>query len=240
MDRDGLRQGAVLAAVVGGLVGGVTEDHGDSDESPSPVLPADWAFGIWGPVHAGTLAYAVQTLRPSRRSDPLLRREGWPVALANAAAGAWVRLPGRQRRRLPAIAATVAGAATAYGRARPAGTAEAVSAVDRWTVRAPLVLFTGWVTVASAAGATEVLLAEGVDARPRGRDAWAVAVLALVAGAAAAVTSRVPVSAGYPAAVVWGLGATAARSLPRHRVPGIAAATGAAAVGAAAGATARR
>ncbi|MGY1689618.1 hypothetical protein [Geodermatophilus sp. SYSU D01105] len=85
-----------------------------------------------------------------------------------------------------------------------------------------------------------MLLAEGVDVRPRGRDAWAVAVLALVAGTAAAVTSRVPVSSGYPAAVVWGLGATAARSLPRRRPPGVAAAAGAAAVGAAAVAAGRR
>jgi hypothetical protein len=223
----------VAAAVVGGLVSGVTEDYGDSDASPSLVLPADWAFGIWGPVYAGVLAYAARSLRPSLRTDPLLRRTGWPVAVANAAAGVWVRLQDPPRRQLPAIALTTAAAATAYARARPAGTVEAASAADRWTVRVPLGLFTGWVTVAAAAATAEVLAAEGFPA-PRTRQAWAVGVLGLVAGVAAQVTRRVPTTRAYPAAVVWGLAATAARDLPRAPVPAVAAALAAAAVAAAA------
>jgi hypothetical protein len=232
VDRDSVRQGAVLAAVVGGLISGATENYGDSDESPSLVLPADWAFAIWGPVYAGTLAYAAQTLRPSRRTDPLLRRTGWPVALANAAAGVWVRLQDPPRNQLPAIALTLAAAATAHGRAASAPAEGTASTADRWTVRLPLGLLSGWVTVATAAATTEVLVAEGWS--PRHRDAWAVAVLGVVTGVAAAVTRRVPTSRGYPAAVVWGLGATAARSAPRSPVAGVAAALAAAAVAAAA------
>jgi hypothetical protein len=233
VDRNALRQGAVAAAVVGGLVSGVTADYGDSDESPSLVLPADWAFGIWGPVYAGTLAYAWQSLRPGRRSDRLLRRTGWPVALANAAAGVWVRLQDPPRRQLPAIAVTTAAAATAYARARPISVGEAASAADRWTVRVPLGLFTGWITVAAAAATAEVLAAEGFTA-PRSREVWAVGVRGLVGGIAARVTRRVPTSSAYPVAVVWGLAATAARTLPRAPVPAVAAALAAAAVAAAA------
>ncbi len=223
MDRDTLRPAALLAGVVGGLVSGATGDYGDAEDSSSLVIPASWAFGIWGPVYAGSLAYAVQSLRPSRRDDPLLRRTGWPAALAYAGAGTWVRLQDPPRRQLPAIALTMAAAATAYARARPAGSDETASAVDSWTVRAPLGLFAGWITLATAAATTEVLLAEGVDAPPPVRDACAVVVLGLAGGIAATVAHRVPVSAAYPAAVVWGLAATAVRSLPRRRIPGVAA-----------------
>lgn len=229
-----LRPAAVLAGVVGGLVSGATGDYGDADESASLVLPADWAFGIWGPVYAGSLAYAAQSLRPSRRDDPLLRRTGWPAALAYAGAGTWVRLQDPPRRQLPAIALTMAAAATAYTRARPAGPADAASAEDRWTVRVPLGLFAGWITLATAAATTEVLLAEGLDTPAPVRDTCAVAVLGPAGGVAATVARRFPVSTAYPAAVVWGLTATAVRSLPRRRIPGAAAALGAVAVGAAA------
>ncbi|MGY1779447.1 hypothetical protein [Geodermatophilus sp. SYSU D01036] len=76
MDRDVLRQAAVVAGVLGGMVSGVTGDHGDGAESDSRVLPADWAFGVWSPVYAGSLAYAAETARPSRRRGPSCR--SWP------------------------------------------------------------------------------------------------------------------------------------------------------------------
>jgi hypothetical protein len=65
----------------------------------------------------------------------------------------------------------MAAAATAYARALPRDDAEAASAADRWAVRVPLGLFTGWITLATAAATTEVLLAEGVEDPWPGADA---------------------------------------------------------------------
>ncbi|MGY1666312.1 hypothetical protein [Geodermatophilus sp. SYSU D00696] len=166
MDSDDLRRAAVVAGVLGGLVSGATGDYGDAEASDSRVLPADWAFGIWFPVYAGSLAYAAETARPSRRRDPLLRRTGWPAAAAYALAGTWVRL--RPRQQVPVLAATMAAAALAHARAG-GGPARPT---DRWTVRVPLGLFAGWLTLASVAAPTEVLLAEGVRPGPRAADAW--------------------------------------------------------------------
>ena len=81
---DRLRAGAVVAGVVGGLLSGATGDYGDADDSPSRVLPANYAFGVWAPIYAGSLVYAADSLRPSRRGTPLLRRTGWPAAPAYA------------------------------------------------------------------------------------------------------------------------------------------------------------
>ncbi|WP_116452800.1 hypothetical protein [Blastococcus litoris] len=228
MDRDRARQGAVAAAVVGGLVSGATGDYGESDESPSVVLPADAAFGIWIPIYAGSLAYAVRTLRPGRSDGPLLRRTGWPAALGYLLAGAWVRLQHPPRLQLPAIAATTAAAVTAYRRSRADSPDDPGSRGTRWAVREPLGLFAGWITLAAAAATTEVLLAEGRDAAPSRRDSWGVGVLAVATAAAVATTRSVPGSPGYPAAVAWGLGGTAARNLRRRRpVPAAAATLGA-------------
>ncbi|MGY1671832.1 hypothetical protein [Geodermatophilus sp. SYSU D00710] len=228
MDSDDLRRAAVVAGVLGGLVSGATGDYGDAEESDSRVLPADWAFGIWFPVYAGSLAYAAETARPSRRRDPLLRRTGWPAAAAYALAGTWVRL--RPRQQVPVVAATMAAAALAHTRAG-AGPARPA---DRWTVRLPLGLFAGWLTLASVAAPTEVLLAEGVRPGPRAADAWGVAMTGAAAAIASAVARGIPSSRGYPAAVVWGLVAAAVRNaMAGRRVPAAAAALAAGAVTAA-------
>jgi hypothetical protein len=228
VDRDLLRQVAVASGVVGGLVSGATGDYGDAEESDSRVLPAGWAFGIWFPVYAGSLAYAAETARPARRRDPLLRRTGWPAAAAYALAGTWVRL--RPRQQVPVVAATVAAAALAHARA---GDPDATGR-DRWAVQRPLGLFAGWLTLAAVAAATEVLLAEGVRPGPRAADAWGVAMTGAAAAIAAAVTRRVPSSRAYPAAVAWGLAAAAVRNgAAGRRLPAAAGALGAAAVTAA-------
>lgn len=225
--RDGLRQAAVIGAVVGGILSGTSEEYGDAEESLSRVLPADWAFAIWAPIFAGWLAYAAHQARPSRRADPLLRRTGWPVAVTTGVAGTWVRLQRRPLLQLPVIAGTTAAAVTAYARAVPASDEQARSPVDRWVVREPVGLTAGWLTLAAVAATTEVLLAIGCRDLWPGERVWGVGMLAAAGAIATTVTLRLPISAGYPAAVTWGLVATSARELPRRPASGIAAATAA-------------
>jgi hypothetical protein len=111
-------------------------------------------------------AYAAHPARPSRRTDPLLRRTAWPVAVTTGLVGTWVRLQRRPLLQLPVIAATTAAAAAAYARAVPASEQEVTSAINRWVVREPVCLTAGSLTLAAVAATTEVLLAVGR------RDLW--------------------------------------------------------------------
>jgi hypothetical protein len=102
-------------------------------------------------------------------------------------------------------------------------------------VGAPLGLLAGWITLATVAAFTEVLLAEGVRPGPRAADARCVAMTGAATAIAGAVTLRVPSSRAYAAAVTWGLGAAAVRNATRgRRLPAVAGALGAGAVAAAA------
>jgi hypothetical protein len=225
-DRDVLRQCAVAAAVAGGILSGATGDYGDADESTSRVLPANYAFAIWLPIYAGAVGYAVHQARPSTRRNPLLRRTGAAVAASVGLSGLWVRAP-RPLLQVPLILATTSTALLGYARAAPADEAERRSASARWLVRAPLGLFSGWITLAAVAATTELLAAAGTPVPAPGPDVWGSAALAAATAAAAGLTRRLPVSAGYPAAVAWGLAGVAARTAGRYPLPGATAALGA-------------
>jgi hypothetical protein len=230
MTWDGVRQAVVVGSVVGGIVSGATGDYGEAGPSPSLVLPADYAFTIWGPIYAGSIVYAVQQARPSRRADPVFRRTGWAAAAAYGLAGTWVRVQRHPRLQLAVIGATAAATALSYARARPATPQEQLSAQDRWTVRVPLGLFAGWITLATAAGGTEAIMAARGGDLPVDHTRWAVGVLTVTGAAVATIGRRAPLSPAYPAAVSWGLIGTAVRSIRRSRGTGLLAAAAAAVV----------
>ncbi|WP_369051851.1 hypothetical protein [Kineococcus terrestris] len=227
--RDVVRQGAVVLALAGGIISGATGDYGRASDSASPVVPADYAFTVWVPVYAGAVAYAAHQARPSRRADALLRRTGWPLAAAVALSGTWVRLQDPPVLQLPAVAATTSAALLALVRAQPRSSAEDESTAARWLVRAPVGLLAGWLTLATTAATTEVLLASGVPTPRWGSDATGALVLAATAGAALAA-ARLPRVGAYAAAVTWGLAAVAVRGARRWPATAAVAAAGAGAV----------
>lgn len=230
MDLDVCRQSAVVGGLITGIALATRGDYGSADETPSLVIPANYAFGIWAPIYAGAVAYAGYQALPSQRDDPVLRRAGWASAVGYLSSGLWALvLPQKRFWATEALlATTMASAAVAYARTVDG---EATTA-QRWLVRAPLGAYAGWITLATAASTTEALLLEGVGGLGLGEVPWAVLVLAAAGAVAAAVTQRVPASPAYPAAVVWGLVGTAVQQLPRSRLVGATAAAVAAGVGA--------
>lgn len=236
MDKDRLRQVVVVAATTSGIAIGATADYGSAGTSGSTIIPANYAFGIWAPIYVGSLAYAVYQALPSRRRDPLLRRVGWPAAAAYFLVGLWVRTDTLWLYE-GLIAASLIAAAIAYGRLGPA--VAGTSRAETWLVRAPLGLFAGWITLATAAGTAEGLLASGVDDLGLGPTVWGVLVLLVAGAVAGTVTLHVRASLAYPVAVSWGLVGAAVQHLPTTPATGGTAAAMAALVAAAAAWTAR-
>ena len=226
MRQDLVRQLAVAGAVVGNIASGLTQDFAGAQRDPALVLPARWAFAIWGPVYAGALAYVVDQARPDRSADPVLRRTGWPLALAFAASGTWIRLDRRPGAQLAAIAASAASSAWLYRNAREQPGDGRRGGLDRWTVRMPVGLYTGWVAVASLVGATETLRRvrpRGVDPDSRG---WALGVVA-TGTTVGLLARRRPLAPSFPAALAWGLAAVAVQVRGRDRTVCAVAAAGA-------------
>ncbi|MEO1015605.1 MAG: hypothetical protein AAFX08_10505 [Pseudomonadota bacterium] len=62
---------------------------GRSDASRTFLIPAGFAFVIWGPLFLGSLAFALYAFTPAAMRDPLTARVGWLAALSYWGNAAW-------------------------------------------------------------------------------------------------------------------------------------------------------
>lgn len=233
---DRVRTGALLAAaaaqlvvpVIGPLLG-QSEIAEVSKRTRSIVTPPDWAFGVWGPIFAGSAATAVVQALPAQQTAPASRQAGWWLAAAAAGNALWegVAQSGRYRATPPILWGIVAAAGAAHAalqRVEPTAQARLATGSNG--------MLLGWTSLAASINTADVLLdVLGLD--PDTRQGRLVS-LGLVGAAAAGVTGVVAASRRGAAAVAsttsWGL-STLAANTPRTAVR----ATGWAAVSSVAG-----
>lgn len=60
-----------------------------SSEVRTLITPVGWAFSIWGPLFAGSFAFAIYQMLPSKADDSLLARLRWPAAGAFMGNAVW-------------------------------------------------------------------------------------------------------------------------------------------------------
>ena len=212
MDATGKDAARGLAVVLGAVL--QVAAAGDevarvAAENRSLVVPAGYAFAIWGPIFGLILAYAVYGALPANRERPVLRRTGWFVAGACVMNAVWeIVFPARWFALAQVvIVAGFALACLAYLAAVHGGP---VGRRDALLVGLPLGLLAGWLTAATAVSFATTSVALGLE--PRG---WVAvtsgAFLLLAAGLVAAALVRAgrpgpPAAWGaYAFAVLWAL-----------------------------------
>jgi hypothetical protein len=134
-----------------------------SDENGTLVVPAGYAFSIWGLIFLLCLAYAVYQALPANRESPLLRRVGPFSAGAFLFNGLWeILFPARQFLLAQAvIVAIFVCAAIAYLRIARSERG-ILSAAERWLVALPLGLLFGWITAATLVSFATTFVALGL------------------------------------------------------------------------------
>ena len=132
-------------------------------ETPSLVIPADYAFAIWGPIFLLCLAYATYQALPANGQNPLLQRVGWFLAGAFFLNGLWeVLVPLRQPVVLQAILAGIF-ACLVVGYVRLVRSDRSVwNRANRWLVALPLGLIFGWITAANVVSFNDTLVELGL------------------------------------------------------------------------------
>ena len=233
---DVARQAATVLGVIfqigGGALAGETVGR-VSAENPTLVVPTDYAFTVWGPIFALSLAYAVYQALPGQRQNPLLRRVGWFVAGAFAGNGLWqILFPAELFVASQVLFVGVAACAVAalVGLARY-HREYGLGRTERWLVALPVGLLAGWVSAAVFAGVATTLVGVGVldgGAVEASLGSIFLIVAVVVASVVVRSTRRGPVQ-GYVAfggAVVWALVAVVANQYGASGITTLAAALG--------------
>ncbi len=168
-------------------------------ENP-PVQPAGYAFSIWGLIYLWLLISAGFGLW-QRRDDPQWDYTRFPLLVSLVVGAIWLPVALQS-----AIWATIliwvmlVGALVALIR---------TPEDDLWLLRAPIGLYAGWLTAASAVSIG--LIGSGWGIPPFGQVGWALTAIAL-AVAIALVILRLRASLLYGTALVWALAAITARN----------------------------
>ncbi len=188
-----------LSPVVAGSFGGFAPDAFPVPQDDPPVQPAGYAFAIWGLIYLWLVLHAAYGAW-ARRDDPGWRPARPPLTLSLALGALWIPV---------ANASPLWATAMIWAMLLPALVALLrAGRGDPWLLDAPLGLYAGWLTAASAVSVGLCLAGWGVTGPVAA--ARLALVLALVV---AAFTLRRRPSAGYLAATSWALAAIAVQNL---------------------------
>ena len=201
----------IVAGPLGMLIFGVGVGA-VSDANSTVVVPAGYAFSIWGLIFALCLVYAVYQALPSNRENALLRRVGWLSAGAFLLNGVWSLVFPAQLfvTSQVVILGVFLCSGTALLLSSRAGGERRPSRVERWLVALPLGLLFGWITAATLVGFATTLAAVGTLNGGLGEALIGVGLL-LAGGLIATGVVRAAQSGpwqgilAYSAAVLWAL-----------------------------------
>ncbi len=171
----------------------------------TPVVPAPYAFSIWGAIFALALAWGFWQMRPAQRADPRLARLRGPAAAAFALMLLWMvvaQLTPNGWHLLAIILALMAAALVAFLRA--AGQ-RMDGAGWRWVARPLFGLLAGWVSAASIVNLSGAAATAGVTWGGTDPVLVAMGLILLAAGIGSAVLRRGRGDLWYAGALLWAL-----------------------------------
>jgi hypothetical protein len=221
LDRDILRQflnlTAILAAFginvwaniapINGLTIGAISNTFFQDVL---IIPANYAFAIWGLIYLGLITLGVYQVLPNQRENPRLRRMGYFLVVASLAQIAWVfsflyRLFTLSLVAMVAILLPLIGIYLRLG----IGLAR-VSRPQKWQVNIPLSIYLAWISVATIVNVALTLYRLGWGGWGISPVVWTVIVL-IVGAAIAATVSIQRADIAFVLVIVWAYVAIAVR-----------------------------
>lgn len=184
-----------------GAFGGFEPSQFPVPQVDPPVVPAGYAFSIWGLIYVLLLVHAVFGLL-KRDEDPFWDKTRWPLIVSLGVGASWI--PVAQISPLWAtvliwimlVSALMALFRTGSGR-------------DRFVLKTPLALYAGWLTAASFVSAALLGAGYGILTDAVG---WAWLGLGFALALACAVQWRLGNTPEYGLAVAWALVAVCVRN----------------------------
>ena len=175
-----------------------------SDQFDTFFVPAGYVFSIWGLIYIGLIALTIFQALPSQRENPRLVRVGWWLVAGNLANAAWIFLWHYQQFALTLIAmlTLLVSLLNIYVGIRK--DSQNISLAERLSVNLPISVYLGWISVATIANISDVLVYFDWGQFGLSAATWMIILLAVVSALAWAMSLRQR-DAAYLAVLLWAL-----------------------------------
>lgn len=173
------------------------------------ILPASYAFSIWGVIYLGLIAFGVYQFLPNQRHNPVLRRVDYLLIIACVVQAVWVLLFLSRQFWLSTIA-IVGILLPLIGIYLQLRVEQRISRQEKWLVHIPFSIYLGWISVATIVNVALSLFNSNWDGFGIAAPVWT----AIMMVAAAVIAALITIQHGdiaYPMVVVWALIAIAVR-----------------------------
>ncbi|WP_414582531.1 tryptophan-rich sensory protein [Scytonema sp. PCC 10023] len=218
-DQDLLRQLVTLAAIIGAFVVNVVSNifplNGLNIGEISntlfknvQIIPANYAFAIWGLIYLGLFALGIYQVLPNQRHDSDLRKISYLLVIACFAQSIWVYLFLSRLFSLSVVAmlGILLPLISIYVRLG-IGT-NPVSRIKKWCVTIPISIYLAWISVATIVNVACALYFVGWNGWGISAQVWTVIML-LVAAAVATFMTVQRRDIAYTGVTVWAMVAIA-------------------------------
>ncbi|KST62184.1 hypothetical protein [Mastigocoleus testarum] len=179
------------------------------------IIPANYAFVIWGLIYLGLFAFATYQVLPNQRNDPDLRKIGYFLVIASIAQSIWVYLFSFRLFTLSVVAMVIILLPLIATYLHLGTSKTATSRVKRWCVHYPIGIYLGWISVATVVNVASALYAQNWNSWGISAQAWTV-IMTLVAAAISVVTVLQNRDLTYTGVTIWALVAIAIKNWENH------------------------
>ena len=210
----------VTSPFYSGSFGGFVPEQFPVPQTEPPIVPAGYAFAIWGLIYGWLLVHAGFGLL-KRDVDTAWDKVRWPLIISLTVGASWI--PVAKNSPLWATILIWIMLLTAL-----AAIFRGTGSKDRWLLQAPLAIYAGWLTAASFVSIGLVGAGYGVMTDQVG---WAWIALIAALAFATLVQLNLPRAPEYGCTVSWALIAVALRNLESLQALAILAFAGAVAIG---------
>ncbi|MBF2072824.1 MAG: tryptophan-rich sensory protein [Synechococcales cyanobacterium C42_A2020_086] len=219
-----LRAGLTLAAILGTFAVNVWSNlfplNGQSIGEISNtqfanvlIIPANYAFAIWGVIYLGLLAFGIYQLLPAQRRDPAVQSIQLWVIVTCIAQAVWVFLFLSRLFWLSVVAmlGILLPLIAIYQIAVVRQASHRLdSRQDRWLIQIPFSIYLGWISVATIVNVACALDSGGWTGGGIPAPVWTVLLLVIAAAIAATLAWRYR-DAAYSLVIIWAAVAVAVR-----------------------------
>ena len=220
-DSDRLRQWLTLISIIAAFVVNVASNFAPINDltigeiantlfSEVKMIPANYAFAIWGLIYLGLFGFCIYQFQPSQQQNPRLQRIGYWLVLASVAQIVWVlvflsRLFGLS---LMAMVVILLALIKAYINLNKGQIS--VPQKEEWFINTPISLYLGWISVATIVNVALFLYDSGWSGWGISAQLWT-AILIAIAGVIGAVSRIQYQETAFPLVLIWAFVAIAVR-----------------------------